>query len=418
VESEITNRQLKILFVVPYVPTLIRVRPYNFVRHVHALGHLVTLATVWENEQERDALAEFERLGIRIVTAPLTRNRKLLNVARAAFSMRPLQVDFCWLPELADKLDVLCAQQQFDAIHVEHLRGARYALHLKWQLANSNWQIPIVWDSVDSITHLFEQASQQSQSLKGKLMTGFELPRTRRYERMLATAFDRMLVTSPVDKAAFEKIANAQLPISVVPNGVDLTYFSSGNAPQEKDTLVFSGKMSYHANVTAALHLVNHIMPLVWASKPEVTLWIVGKDPTPEVQSCAARHPGKVIVTGMVPDMRDYLRKASIAVVPVVYGAGIQNKVLEAMACGTPVVTSDKTTASLQPGYQNALCVAQDADAFAQSVLRLLDDSDERARLSKAGRNYVETHHDWNRIAERLLGIYSNAERTTHDVQR
>ena len=125
--------------------------------------------------------------------------------------------------------------------------------------------------------------------------------------------------------------------------------------------------MSYHANVTAALHLVNDIMPRVWAHKPEVRLWIVGKDPTPDVQACAARHPGTVVVTGSVPDMRDYLRRATMAVVPVVYGAGIQNKVLEAMACGTPVVTSDKATASLQPGYEHALCVAHDVESFAQA---------------------------------------------------
>ncbi len=238
-------------------------------------------------------------------------------------------------------------------------------------------------------------------------MTSFELPRTRHYERMLANAFNRMLVTSPVDKAAFEAIANSQLPISVVPNGVDLDYFSPSDLTREPNTLVFSGKMSYHANVTAAVYLVNNIMPRVWAHKPDVKLWIVGKDPTPDVQACATRHPDRVVVTGMVPDMRAYLRKASVAVVPVVYGAGIQNKVLEAMACGTSVVTSDKTTGSLQPGFENALCVALDTESFVRGVLRLLDDSAERARLGRAGRHYVEAHHDWNMIADRLAAIYA-----------
>ncbi len=402
---------MRILFVVPYVPTLIRVRPYNFVRFLRACGHDLTLATLWESEDERSKLSEFEQLGVQIISAPLTRNHKLANMARAALSPRPLQADFCWQPELAAKLDALLDEQKFDAIHVEHLRGARYALHLKHKLRTQT-QTPVIWDSVDSITHLFEQASQQSQSLKGKLMTSFELPRTRNYEGWLTGQFNCVLVTSPVDRSALEKIAAQPAPIDVVPNGVDLNYFSYGDFPRDPNTLVFSGKMSYHANVTAALYLVNEIMPRVWAHMPTVKLWIVGKDPTPDVQACATRLPGQVAVTGMVPDMRDYLRKASIAVVPVVYGAGIQNKVLEAMACGTPVITSDKTTGSLQPGYEDALCVARDTDTFARGVLHLLDDSAERTRLGRAGRHYVESHHDWHVIANRLTEIYASVRPT------
>ena len=395
---------MNILFVVPYVPTLIRVRPYNFVRFLAAHGHALTLATVWESEAEREQLREFEQMGIQVVAEPLTRNQKLMNVGRAALSSRPLQADFCWQPTLAAKLDALLAERTFDAIHVEHLRGSGYALHLKHKLQT---QTPVVWDSVDSITHLFEQASQQSQSLKAKLMTSFELPRTRRYEGKLVKSFDRVLVTSPIDKRALESLANSQSHISVVPNGVDLDYFSPSDVTRDADSLVFSGKMSYHANVTAVLYLVNDIMPRVWAQRSGVKLVIVGKDPTPDVQALAQRYPDRVAVTGMVPDLRDYLRKASVAVVPVVYGAGIQNKVLEAMACGTPVVTSEKTTGSLQPGYEDALCVARDADDFAQRVVRLLGDASERDRLGRAGRHYVQTHHDWNAIAARLESIYA-----------
>lgn len=412
---------MRILFVVPYAPTLIRVRPYNLVRFLARHGHAVTLATLWETEDERRALAEFESLGVTVIAAPLTRSRKLLNLAMALPTVNPLQASFCWQPELAARLDRLIAAHTFDAIHVEHLRGSRYALHLERQTQNAGHKAPIVWDSVDSITHLFEQASKQSQSAKGKLMTAFELPRTRRFEGWLAGRFDHVLVTSPVDRAALETLSGRSLrgsatrppatrpPITVLPNGVDLRYFSPCDLPREADTLVFSGKMSYHANVTAALHLVNDIMPRVWAQRPTVKVWIVGKDPTADVRALAARFHDRVVVTGAVPDLRDYLRRASIAVVPVVYGAGIQNKVIEAMACGTPVITSVKTTQALQPGYESAVWVTDGAAAFADLIVRLLADPDQRRRLSVHGRRYVETHHDWNTIVERLAGIYADA---------
>jgi glycosyltransferase involved in cell wall biosynthesis len=389
------------------------VRPYNFVRFLAQHGQCVTLATLWETEEERAALLEFERLGIKVVAEPLTRNDKLRNLISALPSSRPLQAQFCWQPALATKLDDLITTRDYDAVHVEHLRGSRYAIHLKSQIANRKSKAPIVWDSVDSITHLFEQAARQSQSARSRLMTSFELSRTRRYEGWLVDQFSHVLVTSPVDKAALQKLSVRPAPITVLPNGVDLNYFSPCDAPREADTLVFSGKMSYHANVTAALRLINDIMPRIWAHKPSVKLWIVGKDPAPDIQACAARHSGKVVVTGSVPDMRDYLRKSSLAVVPVVYGAGIQNKVLEAMACGTPVVTSDKTTASLQPGFINALCIARDVESFVENTLRLLDDPGERTRLGHAGRRYTETHHDWNVIVDRLAGIYADARRET-----
>lgn len=402
---------MNVLFIAPYVPTLIRVRPYSFVRFLARQGHRLTLATVWETEEERQALRDLEACGIEVVAAALSRADKVRNMLGALPSSRPLQADFCWQPALASMIDHVLASRRFDAVHVEHMRGARYALHAKHAVERLKLRTPIVWDSVDSITHLFEQAAKQSRSAKGKLMTRIELPRTRTYEGWLAGQFNRVLVTSPVDRAALERIAPQPAPICVVPNGVDLAYFSPSDLPRQDDMLVFSGKMSYHANITAVLHLVNEIMPHIWAKRPQVKLSIVGKDPTPEVQALAQRHPDRVIVTGMVLDLRSFLRRASVAVVPVVYGAGIQNKVLEAMACGTPVVTSDKTVHSLQPGYEHALAVASTPQAFASVTLDLLADGAERRRLGDAGRRYIELHHDWDRIVERLAAVYADAAR-------
>jgi glycosyltransferase involved in cell wall biosynthesis len=400
---------MNVLVVAPYVPTLIRVRPYSFVRFLARRGHRLTLAAVWETEEERTQLRDLEAHGIEVLAAALTRADKLRNTLGALPTSRPMQADFCWQPALAQMIGDVLAARRFDVVHVEHLRGARYALHAKSRIQDSQSRIPVVWDSVDSITHLFEQAARQSRSAKGRLMTQVELPRTRAYEGWLTGQFDRVLVTSPVDKAALEKIAPHPAPIHVVPNGVDLAYFSPSDLPRQDDMLVFSGKMSYHANVTAALYLVNEIMPRVWAQRPQVKLSIVGKDPTPDVQALAARYPDRVIVTGMVLDLRSFLRRASVAVVPVVYGAGIQNKVLEAMACATPVVTSDKTVHSLQPGYERALAVAASPQEFADATLRLLADVEERRRLGAAGRAYTEMHHDWDRIADHLADIYAAA---------
>jgi glycosyltransferase involved in cell wall biosynthesis len=292
-------------------------------------------------------------------------------------------------------------------VHVEHLRGVKYALELKSHFGHGK-RIPIVWDSVDSISMLFRQASGVSKSFFGRFLTRFELGRTERYERWLVGQFERVLVTSQLDKKAFLSLQPPGIRdscIMVLPNGVDLDYFSVDNSvPREPDTLVLSGKMSYHANITMALHLVENIMPLIWNKRPGVKVYIVGKDPPKEVRDLGVDP--RIEVTGTVPDIRPYLRKASVSVTPIMYGAGIQNKVLESMACATPVVSTPRATAalSIRPGQD--LISAESPQDFADAVLGLLENPGLRRQLGAAGRRYVEANHRWHMIVERLVDVY------------
>ncbi len=410
---------MHILFLVPYAPNLIRVRPYNLIRGLAARGHTVTVATLWSSPQEQADLQALRDRGIEVIAARLPRWRSLWNCLRALPTRTPLQAVYCWQPTLARSLQsAICnlpsaiCHLHPDVIHIEHLRGARYGLHL--QSAICNLQPALVWDSVDCISYLFEQSSRYGQGFFARVITRLELPRTRRYEGWLVGQFDRVLVTSPVDKAALERLAdsaicNPQSAITVLPNGVDLTYFTPSDEPREPDTLVFSGKMSYHANVTAALYLVEQVMPHVWAQRPEVRVWLVGKDPPREVQRLAVDRGAQVTVTGTVPDVRPYFRRAAVAVAPIPYGAGIQNKVLEAMACGTPVVATPQAVSALAVADGEQALVADGPGAFAAAVLRLLGDPALRTRIGQAGRRYVEQHHDWRSIVERLEPVYEEA---------
>jgi len=410
---------MKVLFVVPYVPNLIRVRPYNLIRHLAARGHRVTVWTLWTSERERADVQSLRPYVHAVQAWPWPRWRSWLNCALALPTSTPLQAVYCWEPNLKSHISSL--QSGFDVVHVEHLRGAQYGLALKAAIQNQQSKIPVVWDSVDCITHLFEQAAQRSPSLAGRLMTQLELGRTRRYEGWLVNQFDRVLVTSDKDKAALgqlssinHQISNRKSEISVLPNGVDLAYFAPNGRTREADTLVFSGKMSYHANVTAALYLANEVMPRVWAARPQARLVIAGSNPSAQVRQLAAEQGGRVQVTGFLPDLRDPLQHASVAVAPLQYGAGIQNKVLEAMACGTPVVASPLAVSALSDVRDGRDCLVADApETFAARVVQLLSDDAARARLGLAGRRYVEQRHNWDAIAAQLETIYAEAARET-----
>lgn len=391
---------MNILFVVPYVPNLVRTRSYNLIRNLALRGHRVTVLTLWTSSRD---LADLENLKqhcyqVHAVAMPVWRS--LWNCIKVLPADTPLQSVFSWNPELLAQLN---GDSDFDVVHVEHLRGARYGLALKERLG-----VPVVWDSVDCISHLFRQAGAHNGGFASRIRTWLELERTERYERWLLDKFTHVLVTSPVDKKAMQTLAQDGTPgspISILGNGVDLSYFRPPKRfPREPATLVVSGKMSYHANVAMVTNLVENIMPHVWRRRPEVKLWVVGKDPAREIQ-VMADNPA-VTVTGYVEDVRSYLSRATVAVTPVAYGAGIQNKVLEAMSCATPVVTTPQAVSALGIDRGQDVLVAEKPEAFADCVLALLDDPDLQQRVGRAGLTYVQKHHHWSSVVAKLEGIY------------
>lgn len=396
---------MKLLFVVPYPPSLIRTRSYNLIRSLQQRGHEITLFTLWSDERERRDAALLAEQGVAVQAFPLPRWRSLGNSLAALPTPDPLQAAFCWQPAMDKALAAFSGEGHlpFDVVHVEHLRGARYALGLKRRFP----QTPVVWDSVDCISYLFAQAAGRSRSLFGRVVTRLELGRTRRYEGWLARQFDHVLITSPIDRKALLALAGEEMtkPVSVLPNGVDWEYFTGGDAYlPEAATLVFSGKMSYHANVTMAHYLVEEIMPRVWQRDPQVELNIVGKDPPPKIQALASNP--HVHVTGTVDDLRPFLKRATAAAVPLLYGAGSQFKALEAMACGTPVIATPGAISALEVISGEDILVAADPGEFAAHILAVISDPALRARVGAAGKNFVEQRHRWAAIAAQLENIY------------
>jgi glycosyltransferase involved in cell wall biosynthesis len=294
---------------------------------------------------------------------------------------------------------------KYDLIHVEHLRGSQYGAELLNRRGKAPIP-PIVWDSVDSISYLFRQASAQRKGGVGRYITRFDLPRTERREGWLTAQFDQVLVTSQKDKDALLKLSGGQGRVAVLPNGVDLDYFRPGGfEAREADTLVVSGKMSYHANVSMVLFLAQQVMPQVWAARPQVRLWIVGKDPVPEIRALGEQP--NVTVTGTVDSILPYLQKAAVAVAPIQYGAGIQNKVLEAMACATPVIASSLAVSALETAPGKDLLVADSPEEWGKAILELLASPEKRREIGEAGRQYVEEHHRWGKIVKDLEAIYA-----------
>jgi sugar transferase (PEP-CTERM/EpsH1 system associated) len=386
---------VRILFVAPYVPSQIRVRPYQFVRELSEQHHVLVLA-VGSAQHDGAAISELRDWGVEVEIVPLHAAAALKSSALAAFQGAPLQSAVCQSPELRSCFRTVLSQQAFDVVHIEHLRAAR--LH---EVVPRT--IPRVYDSVDCISLLLERTLASSHSLKQRFISAVEVGRTRRFEARLIQGFDATVVTSLDDAHALERLAeNAH--VDVIPNGVDLESFRPYVGPVDPATLVFSGKMSYHANASAVLHFVKDVLPLVRMTHPEVRLRVVGSNPPRSIKALE-RDPA-ISVTGHVADMRETLGGATVAISPMTVKVGIQNKVLEAMALGMPVVTSRLGAQGLDARPEQDMLVAEDSAGFARQIGRLLDDRALRGRLARAGRQYVETYHRWEVAGRRLEAVY------------
>jgi glycosyltransferase involved in cell wall biosynthesis len=408
---------LKILFIVPYAPTRIRTRPFHLIRALAGLGHQITVATVWHGEDDRAAIRELEQSSVSVLAQRLPLTRSLWSCCRALPTREPLQAHYNWSPELARRLKRLLKASTFDVVHVEHLRGVRYGLALAREADASARRTAMVWDSVDCISTLFRRAACESLNLRTRLAARLELRRTERYEGLVVGRFDRVLVTSQTDRKDLLDLARREpngreCPcVDVLPNGVDLEYFSPvPQQPREADTLVVTGKMSYHANATAVVRFVREVMPAVWAELPTTRLWVVGSNPGRELAELGKpRGDSRVWVTGTVPDIRPFLCKATLSVAPIQYGVGIQNKVLEALACGTPTVATCTAVSALDARPDEELAVARSMRELAGVIVTLLKNPARRERLGRAGRRFVQQRHDWHALAGQLEGIYRHA---------
>ena len=391
---------MNILFIAPYLPSLIRVRPYHFLRQLCRHHRVTLLAT--DSPRALAEVSPLREICEEVHLLPLRRSVAVRRCSAGLLRGDPLWARYCSSTELESRLSSLLGSRDFDIVHVEHLRASHLALRFPGSL-------PAVYDSVDCISLLMERTLHGSHSLIQRAIAALELARTRAWESRALRWFDRVTVTSSEDRAALLALAPGA-PVEVIPNGVDLDYFHPTGGEPEPATIVFSGKMSYHANATAALHFARRVFPLVRRHLPEARLRLVGSGPPMAVRSLAS-DPA-VEVTGYVPDIRLPLARATLAVCPVTVRVGIQNKLLEAMAMGLPVVSSAAGASGLDAVPGRDLLVSSSPEEMAEAVCAVLSDPALRDRLSEAGRRYVEENHRWEDASARLESLYHQAFRS------
>lgn len=224
------------------------------------------------------------------------------------------------------------------------------------------------------------------------------------YERAVAHKADKSLFVSEAEAMMFRQAGGVEgCDIGWLDNGVNLDYFSADadfeaievkSQTPGRPLFVFTGQMDYRPNIEAVESFAREVLPSIRWVHPDATFAIVGRNPTPQVEALAAQ-PG-VIVTGSVPDVRGWLAAANVVVAPLRIARGIQNKVLEAMAMGCPIVASPQAAEGIDARHGEHLLIAPDPKAEAEAVLALLGDPQRAATLGRAARLRVEQRYDWS----------------------
>lgn len=304
----------------------------------------------------------------------------------------PGSAQAAWSPAMWRAIRGLVSAQSYDAIH---LFGG---IHV-YEFANA---LPEAARAVITPYESYTLYLQRMAALGGwsaRLQARFAA----QVERWMFTPYGQTVVLAHPDREALRRL-NPRLPLSVIPNGVDVPERIATATEREAQTLLFVGNYDYKPNEDAALLLLREIFPKVRERNPQASLWLVGNGPSAAMHAAATSG---VEITGRVASIQPYYERATLFVCPLRYGAGMKNKVLEALAYGTPLIATPLSVDGIAVQDEQEARIVPVA-AFAATITALLANPPRRDTLAQAGQRVVQQHYSWAAVADRYEQLYTH----------
>lgn len=412
-----TAEQINILFVsatVPYPATDGgKIRVMNLVSRLCQI-HKVTLLTFIASPADEQGVEYLRETGIDVIGVRRVKPKlamTLHSLLQSSVRGKPLTVAKYYSAEMLEVLENLLRTRRIDIIHFEMLHTGQFLPNLKTQIAEKPEEISGLETKPDFMRYFtvlgeqnidsniwFRLARSEPNPLK-KLIFYLQYRSFVHYESVICPCFDMCVCVSSEDQRRLSSLC-PDATIEIVPNGVDLDYFSPGAVEEDDTCLVFTGSMDWQPNEDAVLYFCDYILPIIRESLPEVRFYIVGSNPTGRVLKLS-RQKG-VIVTGSVEDVRPYVASAVVYVVPLRIGGGTRLKILQALAMKKAVVSTAVGCEGLDLQPDEHLFVADEPRQFAAKTIQLIRDPSLRYRLGENGRNLVQEKFDWDVIVKGL----------------
>jgi sugar transferase (PEP-CTERM/EpsH1 system associated) len=379
-----------------------KIRSYNILREL-ARQHSVTFFSFYA-AHEGDSHPNLKNIFDRAVCVPLhlpapKSPAEMLNYGFRLLSAEPYGITKFCRPEVQQRLRALLKQESFDVIVCDFIFAAGV---IPW-----DWPTPKVLFTHNVEATIWRRHYEVASNPIWKAISWREWRKMEAAERRYLRLADRVLTVSEMDRDAFASFLEPE-KLTVIPTGVDIDYFQPMTVDEAANTLVFTGSMDWLPNEDAILYFVDAILPLIKQQCPEVSLEVVGRSPSRKLQALAEREKS-VRLTGWVEDIRPFVARGSVCIVPLRIGGGTRLKIFEAMAMGKAVVSTSVGAEGLPVRAGENILLADTPIDFANAVISLLRDPNQRKQLGASARALVQEKYSWPSVA-------ASFARTLHDA--
>lgn len=365
-----------------------KIRIHNLIREL-SRNHEVWLVSFTDEQLDRARLDGMRELCARVETVAYRRfNPVGIQAITGLISPKPRSVVDTFSEELKQRVERVCAETTFDCVIASQVDMAPYALYAK--------DVPRILEEVE--ISIYAEQARRAQGTLSKLRKNLMWSKWRSYMRDTLAQFDGVTVVAEPEFGAIRQAAPGFDNLAVVPNGADLQRFTGNFGRPERDTLIYTGALTYYVNFDAMKFFIADVLPKIQAQRPQVKLLMAGRIDGVPVNDLPMNPAA--IHAGYRKDIRPFVASGWVSVVPERVGGGTRIKVLESMALGTPVVATKWATVGLdvQQGYD--ILFADEPQALSGLVLSVLKDANLRETLRTNARKTVEAKYDWRVIGD------------------
>ena len=385
-------------------------RNFNLIKEM-AKRHVVCVLTFLEPDQDPSDTGPLAEMCQWLDVLPVPQRTTGLRLRQMLTTRRPDMSWRLWSPAFDERLAMRLREQPFDVVSIEGIEMAPYLPTIQavqpppvtiYDAHNAEWILQ---------KRAFATDVKSPSRWLAAAYSWVQWHRLQWYEAELMRQTTHTIAMSHPDKVALREI-NPNAPITIVPNGVDLSAYSQFKGMPIPYDLVFTGKMDFRPNIDAVLWFGQQVFPLIQSRRPGTTFAVVGQRPHARLD--LLRDLPGVTITGYVDDVRPYIAGATIYVAPLRVGGGTRLKLMEAMAMGKPIVSTNLGAEGFPVVHDREMVLADEAQSFAQAVLDLLNNPARRRVLGQAGRAFAQTNYSWDVLVPRLEQIY-NANLVQHN---
>ena len=369
-----------------------KIRTFNQLRHLKNAGHTISVCAPIANQND---IGDMQTLAVQFCEQVCYDQLPgKSSLVMALLLGRPLSVANFYSKGLQAKIDVLLQTTQIDAIICTSSSMAEYVFHSATLNDSSNTRPLLIMDFMDLDSDKWRQY-QAAKPFPLSLIYAREARLLANYERKIHQYFDKSLFISPQEIELFLTNEQDAGKLVAVSNGLDIDFFQATSMRAEIDSPVFlfTGVMDYFPNSDAVIWFVETVWPHILKRWPAAQFYIAGMNPTTKVLALD-KHQG-IMVTGFVEDIREYYEKADFFIAPFRIARGVQNKVLQAFACGLPVISTPIGCEGIECKDQVHVLLADSADSFTHSVELLMSNQQTREHIRQNALDLVQANFSW-----------------------